>query len=56
MRVALRVVERFNPIQDEGSGAQKGPPTSFSPVTPTNVGITPQNSLTFIFNPFPTRV
>ena len=56
MRVALRVVERFNPIHDGGKGVQKGPPTSFSPVTPTNVGITPPNSLTFIFNPFPTLV
>ena len=32
----------FNPIQDE----------SFSPVTSTNVGIRPQNFLTFSFNPF----
>ena len=29
----------FNPIQDRGG--QKGPPTSFSPVTSTNVGIGP---------------
>ena len=38
----------LNPIQDGG----EGPPTSFSPVTSTNVGIRPQNFLTFIFNPF----
>ena len=30
----------LNPIQDEGEG-QKGFPTSFSPVTSTNVGIGP---------------
>ena len=33
-------------------GSQKGPPTSFSPVTFTNVGINLQNFLTFSFNPF----
>ena len=43
-----------NPIQDEGG--QKGPPTSFSPVTSTNIGIRPQNVLTFSFNPFVTLV
>ena len=35
-----------------GGGAQKFPPTSFSPVTSTNVGISFQNFLTFSFNPF----
>ena len=35
-------------------GGQKGPPTSFSPVTSTNVGISPQNFLTFSFYPFAT--
>ena len=30
---------------------KKVPPTSFSPVTSTNVGISPQNFLTFSFNP-----
>ena len=44
----------FNPIQD-GVG-QKGPPTSFFPVTSTNVRIGPQNFLTFSFNPFATLV
>ena len=42
---------KLNPIQD-GGGGQKGPFTSFSPVTFTNVGIRPQNFLTFSFNPF----
>ena len=40
----------LNPIQ-EGEG-QKAPPTSFSPVTSTNVRISPENFLTFSFNPF----
>ena len=31
---------------------QKGPPTSFSSVTSSNVGIRPQNFLTFSFNHF----
>ena len=47
---------RFNLIQDvEGEGGgQKGPtpPTSFSPVASTNIGISRQNFLTFSFNPF----
>ena len=37
-------------------GYQKGPPTSFSPVTSTNVQLGPLNFLTFIFNPFATLV
>ena len=43
---------KLSPIQDGGGGGQKGPFTSFSPVTFTNVGIRPQNFLTFSFNPF----
>ena len=39
-----------------GGGEQKGPPTSFSPVTSTNVQLGPLNFLTFIFNPFATLV
>ena len=35
-------------------GGQKGPPTSFSTVTSRNVGISLQNYLNFIFNPFVT--
>ena len=37
-------------------GGTKRPPTSFSPVTSTNVGIRHQNILTFSFNPFATLV
>ena len=33
-----------------GGGEQKGPPTSFFPVTSTNVGISPQDFLTYSFN------
>ena len=42
-----------------GNGVQKAPPpppTNFSPVTSTNVTISPQNFLTFSFNPFATLV
>ena len=45
----------FNPIQDRGWRAKR-PPTSFCPVTSTNVGIRPQHFLTFSFNPFATLV
>ena len=41
----------INPIQD-GVGAKR-PPTSFSVVTSTNVGISPKNFLNFSFNPLP---
>ena len=47
--------EMFNPIQD-GGGAKSSPPTSFSPVTSTNVRFGPQKFLTFSFNPFTTLV
>ena len=40
----------------KGRRGQKGSPTSFSPVTSTNVGFGPQNFLTFSFNPFATLV
>ena len=51
----------FNPIQDGGGGGGGGggknaPPTTFSPLTSTDVGISPQNFLTFIFDPFPALV
>ena len=46
---------KINPIQD-GGGKPKRPPTSFSPVTSTNVGFGPQNFLTFSFNSFATLV
>ena len=43
------------PIQDEGEGwGLKSHPTSFSPITFTNVRISLQNSLTFSFITFPT--
>ena len=35
-----------------GVRAAKSPPTSFAPITSTNVGISPQNFLTFSFHPF----
>ena len=44
-----------NPIQD-GGGRVKKTPTSFFPVTSTNVRFDPQNFLTFSFNPFVTQV
>ena len=46
---------KVNPIQDGGGGGggeQKDPPTSFSPVTSTNVGISPKSSLISSLNPF----
>ena len=43
-------------LGEEGGERQKGFPTSFSPVTSTNVGISPQNFQTFSFNPFATLV
>ena len=39
-----------------GGEAKRHPPTSFSPVTSTNVGFGPQNFLTFSFNLFATLV
>ena len=51
--IAFQNLTNLKSIQ---SGGQKGPSTSFSPVTSTNVGISPQNFLTFSFNPFVTRV
>ena len=49
-------IQETKPIQDGGGGAAKWSPTSFSPVTSTNVGTSPQNFLTFSFNPFATLV
>ena len=45
-------------IQDgeRGVEGQKRPPTSFCPVTSTNVGFIPQNFLAFNFNHFATLV
>ena len=50
----LKHAAGVNPIQD-GVGAKR-PPTSFSPVTSTNLGLSLQNFLTFSFNPFATLV
>ena len=55
----VKQVASINPIQDGGGGvgeSQKGPTTSFPPVTSTNVRASPQNFLTFSFNSFPTMV
>ena len=49
----------INPIQQGGGGeggAKSLPPTSFFPVTSTNVGISPKIFLTFSFNSFATLV
>ena len=47
----------INPIQDGGEAKRlPPPPTSFSPVTSTNVGISPKVFLTFSYNPFATLV
>ena len=40
----------------KGGGLFAVLPTMFSPVTSTNVGISPQNFVTFSFNPFATLV
>ena len=56
LKLIFIFVGSFNPIQDGegGGGWAKRPPTSFSPVTSTNVGISPENFLSFSFNPFVT--
>ena len=47
----------INLIQDRGQGQKvPPPPTTFSPVTSTNVGISPQNFLNSNFNLFVTLV
>ena len=46
----------FNPIQDGRGQKAPPPPSSFSPIASTNVGIRPQNFLNFDFNPFATLV
>ena len=45
----------INPMQDGGEW-QKGPPTSFFPVTSTKVELSPQNFLTVSFNTLATVV
>ena len=52
-----KIPRNVNPIQDGvGRGAKSPLPTSFSPITSTNVGLSPQNVLTFSFNSFATPV
>ena len=48
----LHHLKNLNPIHD--GGGSKRSPSSFPPVTSTNVGISPQNFLTFSFYPFTT--
>ena len=50
----LEQKQYFNPIQN--GGTKSLPPTSVSPVTSTNVEISPKNFLNFSFNPFATLV
>ena len=52
-----KALSYLNPIQDgggRGGGDKKATATSFSSVTSANVGISPQNILTFTFNLFTT--
>ena len=46
------ITKLLNPIQDVGG--DKTSPYQFSPVISPNIGFSPQNSLTFSFNPFAT--
>ena len=52
----IHKVIQFNHTLDGGKGRAKGakkpPPISFSPVTSTNVGISPQSFLTLNFTPY----
>ena len=49
----MAFIVNVNPIQDGGGeGGKKALPTSFSPVTSTNVEFGPINFLTFSFTPF----
>ena len=50
MNVAFQMLTLFR------MGEGEAPPTSFSFVTSTNIGISPQNFLNFRFNPFATPV
>ena len=46
----------MNTVLRMGGGIKRVPPTSFSPVTSTNVGFSLQNFVTFNFNPVATLV
>ena len=50
METKMATLGFLNRIQDRGGA--KASPTSFSSVTSTNLGISPQNFPTFSFNPF----
>ena len=52
----MMMLIRINPIQDGREGVAKRPSSSFSPVTSTNVGLSPQNILSFSCNTFATVV
>ena len=53
--LVLKTINKFNPIQDGGSGwAKRSLLPVFPPVTSTNVGISAQNFQTLSFNPFAT--
>ena len=54
METKISTLGFLNRIQDRGGF--RSSPTSFSSVTSTNVGISPQNFPTFGFNPFATLV
>ena len=55
IKLQAQASDLINPTQD-GEASKKVPATSFSPVTSTNVEISPQNFLTFSFNLFATLV
>ena len=54
--IVEQIILSLSPIQEGEEGEQKGPPTSFSPVTSTIIEISSQNFLVFSFNPFATLV
>ena len=54
-----KISKDLNPLtifRIRGGAGQKGPPYQFFPVTSANVGISPENFLTFSFNPIATLV
>ena len=55
-RNCLRPYNNLTLFRMGGRAKRHPPPTSFSFVTSTNLEISPQNVLTFSFNPFPTLV
>ena len=53
-RKSRKEFDQLKNIDQTFFGEQKDPPSSFSPLTSTNVGISTQNFLTFSFNRFAT--